>query len=329
MIGRRPRRHLDIWPGFVDALATLLMVIIFVLMVFVLAQFFMGQALSGREQAVNQLTAKVAELGKLLDLERESGETMRQKIENLSAELQASQQARDLMTAKLAEAESAGSSQLEDERKVSSAAKAQVDLLNSQIAELRAEFARLNQALEASEIKNKDQEVQISALGQRLNQALATKVEELSKYRSEFFGRLRQVLGNKPGIRIEGDRFVFQSELLFATGSADLGPEGQQQLTQLAGTLKEIGGQIPKDIPWILRVDGHTDKKPIATARFASNWELSSARAISVVKFLNSQGIAADHLAATGFGEFQPLDPADNEPARARNRRIEMRLDHR
>jgi chemotaxis protein MotB len=159
--------------------------------------------------------------------------------------------------------------------------------------------------------------------------ALASKVQELARYRSEFFGRLREVLGKRKDVRIVGDRFVFQSEVLFETGSAELGGAGQQQLGQLARALTEIAARIPKDLPWVLRVDGHTDRIPIHTPEFRSNWELSTARAISVVRFLIDQGIPADHLAATGFGEHQPLDPGLSEAALRRNRRIELKLTQR
>ena len=187
----------------------------------------------------------------------------------------------------------------------------------------------MNEALEASEKKDKEQQVQIANMGQRLNAALASKVQDLARYRSEFFGRLRQVLGNRRDIQIVGDRFVFQSEVLFASGSDSLAESGKEQLAHLASTLKDIARGIPADINWVLRVDGHTDRVPISTNRFPSNWELSTARAISVVKFLISQGIPPSRFAATGFGEFQPLDERNDEIAYRRNRRIEMKLDQR
>ncbi len=187
----------------------------------------------------------------------------------------------------------------------------------------------MSAVLDASEALSKKQKVQIANLGKRLNAALATKVQELSRYRSEFFGRLREVLGRQPGVRIVGDRFVFQSEVLFASGSAELGKQGTEQLGRLADTLLEISTKIPKDIDWILRIDGHTDKLPIKTAQFPSNWELSSARAISVVKFLKSREIPANRLVAAGFGEHQPLDDRDDEIGYRRNRRIELKLTQR
>ncbi|MGQ3028264.1 MAG: peptidoglycan -binding protein, partial [Ferrovibrionaceae bacterium] len=194
---------------------------------------------------------------------------------------------------------------------------------------LREQMASLQKALDASEAKDKEQEAQISDLGRRLNVALARKVEELSKYRSEFFGRLREVLGNRRDVQIVGDRFVFQSEVLFPSGSAELNDAGREQMAKLAKTLMEISAEMPQDLPWILRVDGHTDRIPIKTAQFPSNWELSTARAATVAKFLIGQGVPPNRIAAAGFGEFQPLDDRDDEIALRRNRRIELKLTER
>jgi chemotaxis protein MotB len=223
----------------------------------------------------------------------------------------------------------AGEEDLSRERDISVAAKAQLAMLNNQLAELRAQIAALNEALEASEAKDVEQQAQIVDLGKRLNAALAAKVQELARYRSEFFGRLRDVLGDRKDIRIVGDRFVFQSELLFASGEAELGPAGREQMAALARTLRDIAKSIPGEINWVLRVDGHTDRAPIHTPDFPSNWELSTARAISVVRFLQSQGIPPARLAATGFGEYQPLDYDESPEAYRRNRRIEMKFDQR
>lgn len=351
-LGRRARRTTDIWPGFVDALATLLMVIIFVLLVFVLAQFFLGNALSGRDQALSRLGRELAALTEQLSLEKKANTDLRADLSRLSSELQSSVTARDAATAeaarlvhdiqalealkadlegKIAELDAKlgeTSGELAGERKISEEARTQAALLNRQIDEMRKELARVAAALDASEKLAADQKVQIADLGKRLNVALAGKVEELQRYRSEFFGRLRQVLGNRPGIRIEGDRFVFQSELLFDTGSAELGMDGIEQVRNLAKTLNDIGKEIPKDVNWVLRVDGHTDRRPI-TGRYASNWELSTARAIMVVRTLIANGVPPDRLAAAGFGEFQPLEAGDSEATWAKNRRIELRLDQR
>ncbi len=469
------RRSINIWPGFVDALATLLLVVIFVLMVFMIAQYFLSVALSGRDLALQQLREEVSSLANLLSLERADNAELRINVAQLSAELQTSIEARDALSNQLAtlsdERESLLSqiaslmterddlssrvSELDDERaslaaqlaalvgrveaaeekeaeaarlaaelaeaykaidadrekvetliaeiaileslrdevtakllaaeqvleeqrdlsddqkakllaaqqraaerderlkqlslrltqaeesavsaqeraanqtKLSDAAQRKVDLLNRQIASLREQLARLNDILDATDAQNKEQQVQIADLGRRLNIALASKVQELARYRSEFFGRLRQVLGEHPDIQIVGDRFVFQSEVLFETGSAELGAEGQTQMARLARTLLDISHDIPAELDWVLRVDGHTDNRPIRTTQFPSNWELSSARAISVVKFLIGQGLPPNRVAATGFGEFQPIDTDEDEIAYRRNRRIELKLTQR
>jgi chemotaxis protein MotB len=206
---------------------------------------------------------------------------------------------------------------------------AQVELLNQQIAALRRQLAALESALEASENKDKESQARLSDLGQRLNLALAQRVQELSRFRSEFFGRLRAILGDRPDIRVVGDRFVFQSEVFFDPGSAVIQPGGRNELDKLAGALQELEKQIPKDVAWVLRVDGHTDIRPIASAQFPSNWELSAARAISVVQYLIGKGISPQRLVAAGFGEFQPLDTATTDDAFRRNRRIELKLTER
>lgn len=322
-LSRRNRRETNIWPGFVDALATLLLVLIFVLLIFVLSQFFLSNALSGRDEALVRLQSQVSELADLLALERKANKDLRLDISQLSAQLQSSVTQREDLTAKVAALTRENSATKEElaskrsdvdrltsdinalealreeleakiaklagklddtegsllkEKELSESARAQVALLNKQLNSLRQQMAALNAALEASEELARQQKVQIANLGSRLNAALAGKVQELARYRSEFFGKLREILGGTEGVKIVGDRFVFQSEVLFETGSADLGKEGQQQLTVLAQTLQEISRKIPKDVNWILRVDGHTDKVPIKNLKFPSNWELSSAR---------------------------------------------------
>lgn len=422
----RPRTPYDTnraWPGYVDVLSTLLMVIVFVLVVFVLAQFFLANALSGRDRALEQLNRQISELTSLLSLEQQANVELRQNVAQLSASLRDSTAARDQLAARLGElnranedttarvgaersnvvtlqsqlteaenrlktaqaqrddldtklrsaqsqlaesdarlraataqnAEAAAklreaegrqtftqaeldatkgrltsaNTMLEDEKKLTEMARSQVDLLNRQLLALREQMASLQKALDASEAKDKEQEAQISDLGRRLNVALARKVEELSKYRSEFFGRLREVLGNRRDVQIVGDRFVFQSEVLFPSGSAELNDAGKEQMAKLAKTLMEISAEMPQDLPWILRVDGHTDRVPIKTAQFPSNWELSTARAATVAKFLIGQGVPPNRIAAAGFGEFQPLDDRDDEIALRRNRRIELKLTER
>ncbi len=214
---------------------------------------------------------------------------------------------------------------LSEEERIAAEAQQQVELLNAQIAALREQLARIEKALEISEQENAEKRTQIVDLGKRLNAALATKVQELARFRSEFFGRLREVLSGRQDIRIVGDRFVFQSEVLFESGSADIGINGEESLAQLATALKEISARIPDDINWILQIEGHTDSVPIYNEQFANNWELSAARAISVVEYLIAQGIPAGRLSATGYGEFQPIDGGDI----SRNRRIELKLTQR
>jgi chemotaxis protein MotB len=204
-----------------------------------------------------------------------------------------------------------------------------VRLLNRQLASLRRRLDDLTGLLEASEALNEAKDAQIVDLGRRLNAALATKVQELARYRSEFFGRLREILGDNQNIRIVGDRFVFQAEVLFPSGSATLEPEGREQIAQLAGLLRDVAAKIPPDIDWVLRVDGHTDVRPISTFLFPSNWELSAARAVEVVKVLIDEGIPPNRLAAAGFGEYQPIEAGTSEEAFRRNRRIEFKLTER
>lgn len=456
---------LSAWPGYVDALSTLLMVIIFVLLVFVLAQAFLSVALSGRDRALDRLNHQVSELSDMLSLEKGRSAELTQSLAQLNRDLAAARAARDdfgqqladlrtqqgaltaerdslkgerdklaaqladaglqtqaaqaradQLAAQLADASKkadalgqqnvgaaaaqlattraalvqaqaqleemkrqiatldaahkvdqdtltarlsdlaklaeqvraltalrddldkqakdaaaradAATTQLKDQQQLSQSAQAQAALISHQMDELKAQLASVQQALEASEASGRDKDVQIANLGSRLNAALAQKVEELQRYRSEFFGRLREVLANRPGIQIVGDRFVFQSEVLFPTGSAELSPAGVEQINKLAATLKDISKEIPPDLHWILRVDGHADRQPVS-GRWGSNWELSAGRAITVVKLLILDGIPADRLAATGFGDAQPLDPADTPAAYAKNRRIELRLTDR
>jgi chemotaxis protein MotB len=439
----RTRRYLDIWPGYVDVLSTLLMVIIFTLMVFVMGQFFLGQVLSRRDKALAELNQHASELADMLALEKTTNSDLRVSVAQLSSALQQSNAAgdklqqqlastradRDQLAAALADlktrsaamaaAKAEVDAKLEDAYKVidadrqkvqtmlgdiavleslrdelkqqleasnaqsadlqqkltasqaestglqqqlslsqsqsaslqqqlaatmaqvaslkeqlgSSAQQAtesglQVELLNRQLLALRDQLGQLTVALDASEAKAKADEVQVFDLGKRLNEALASKVEELARYRSEFFGKLREVLGNRPDVQIVGDRFIFQSEVLFATGSADIGEDGKRQLAAFADTLKSISEHIPTDIDWLLRVDGHTDKQPY-NGPYGGNWELSTARAIAVVKFLIGQGIPPNRLVAAGFGEFRPLVDGDTQEDFRRNRRIELKLDQR
>ncbi|MBT4890764.1 MAG: peptidoglycan -binding protein [Rhodospirillales bacterium] len=436
-IARRSQRNNNIWPGFVDALATLLMVIIFLLMIFVIAQFFLNEAISGRDKALDNLNSQISELSEMLSMERLQSDDLRSDVAKITDQLQASllaqdelsttiralstrtesaedkvksltdkltgerekslQQVKEISTladkvsalialrdqletqvsdllkrsetaeqtltvrdetiseqisemaalalniksltalkkqleaeiSKLASRTEETEDQLLAEIELSSSARAEVALLTQQMEALRIQMAQISAALEASEEFNREQKAEIHSLGQRLNAALATKVMQLSKYRSEFFGRLREILGNTAGIQIVGDRFVLQSELLFEQGSADIGETGKKQMEHLAATLKDLATRIPDDIDWVLRIDGHTDTVPIYNFRFPSNWELSAARAISVVKYLIAAGLPPRHLAATGFGEFQPLALGKDPETLRLNRRIELKLTQR
>ncbi|WP_343562253.1 peptidoglycan -binding protein [Kiloniella sp. b19] len=428
--GYSNQRSVNIWPGFVDALATLLLVVIFVLMVFMVAQFTLSATLNQKNKALGQLNREVAQLAEILALEQSENSQLRASIKGLNETLAQAEQQRASLADQLAqlasekdqleeelvavtaarnaaeatvEAQAQTREELENQisaleaqavllsaekakvdaelvdaystieadkekievqlaeiallrelrqdlanqlaereddnsrlkeqqlqqQELTEEARAEVVLLNQQIAALRRQLASISNALDASEALNEEQKAQILNLGKRLNVALATKVQQLARYQSEFFGRLREVLGNRSDIRIVGDRFVFQSEVLFNSGEAVLGAGGREQMAALARTLLELTREIPEDIDWVLRVDGHTDIQPIATATFPSNWELSTARAISVVKFLMTQGIPANRLAATGFGEFQPLDTAETPGAFRKNRRIELKLTQR
>src|ERR1043166_1526187 len=331
----RRERGIDYWPGFVDALSTLILGIVFLLSVFVVVQFFLSQEVTGKDSAINRLNAQIAQLSELLSLEKPGKSNLEDTLASLRAGLASAETERDRLkglydglnagTAKSNELSGA----LEAEKRLSGRALAQVELLNQQIAALRRQLAALEAALEASESKDKESQAKLSDLGQRLNVALAQRVQELSRYRSEFFGRLRAILGDRPDIRVVGDRFVFQSEVFFDTGQAALLPEGRAELDKLAAALTELDKQIPTEIAWVLRVDGHTGVRPINSPLFKSNWELSAARAISVVQYLTSLGVPAQRLVAAGFAEFQPLDTAPTEEAYKRNRRIELKLTER
>jgi chemotaxis protein MotB len=398
---------LNPWPGYVDALSTLLMVLVFVLLVFVLAQAFLSVAISGRDQALDRLGRKVAELADMLSLERGHDADLTASVARLTDNLRAAQAARDAaaqdaaglrtalaqattardaatqtaatLTTRLSdaglelqsaekrlgtaearladetakpsaaealahmadqvralmalrdqlEAQAAGNAtKLAEAVHLGDQARAQVALLTKQIDALRTQLAQITAALQLEQKTSIAKDVKIADLGAKLNAALVSKVAELQRYRSEFFGRLRQVLAGRPGIAVVGDRFVFQSEVLFPAGSADLSPTGAEQIRKLAATLKSIGRDIPADVPWVLRVDGHADRQAVH-GKFASNWELSAERAINVVRLLAAQGIPANRLAAAGFGEFQPLDSGTSQAAYAKNRRIELRLTDR
>ena len=333
---RRNNSGGDYSPGFVDAMATLLLVMTFLLSVFMLTNFYVSQEVSGKDTALQRLNRQITELTELLALEQ----TQKQKLEGSLASLSASLAASDgeksrlqgLISVESTKAEAAStklsglSSNLNDQKKISSGALARVELLNHQMAALRRQIAALNATLDAAQTRESTNKSRIADLGKRLNIALARKVQELSRYRSEFFGRLRQVLWDREDIRVVGDRFVFQSEVLFSAGSAQLNPNASTQLNKFAQALVSLEGEIPEEINWILRVDGHTDASPIQTPQFPSNWELSTARSISVVRYFISQGVKPTRLMAAGFGEFKPIATGDDPETNRRNRRIELKL---
>ena len=381
MTALRRRRPLEIWPAFVDATSSLLLVVVFALLLAVLGQLVLGTALVGRDEALASLGMRISKLAEILSLEQtetarleqllavrtasltesrarisEQQETIRgqtallaereQKLgalrdrisdqigltETLQLDIEALTALRDRIRAELEQQIAAQENirqKLREESELNLGNLAQIALLNKQLGEFRQQLAALAGALEAAEQEITDKQIVIEDLGQRLNTALASKARQLQRYRSEFFGRLREALGQYPDIRIEGDRFVLPSELLFESGSDALGAEGRRQVAQLARTLNQIAAIIPEDIDWILRVDGHTDQRPINSERFKSNWELSAARAISLVRQMAANGVPVARMAAAGFAEYHPADPATTAEAYARNRRIELKLTSR
>src|SRR4051795_4370231 len=336
----RRDRGVDYWPGFVDALSTLILGIIFLLTVFVVVQFVLSQEVTGKDTALARLSARISQLTDLLGLEQTNKVSLEEQIAQLRANLATTDAERDRYKG-MYEGLSGGnaaaqgqvselSGKLDAEKQVSLRALAQVEVLNQQIAALRRQLGALEQALDVSEKKDKDSQSRLADLGQRLNVALAMRVQELSRYRSDFFGRLREILGNRPDIRVVGDRFVLQSEVFFDTGKSTLDkPEGRAELDALASALLELEKKIPGEIAWVLRVDGHTDVRPINSPQFKNNWELSAARAISVVQYLVAKGVSPQRLVAAGFGEFQPIDSDKTDEAFNRNRRIELKLTER
>ena len=341
-LARAARRDsgMNYWPGFVDALSTLILGIIFLLTVFVVVQFYLTQEVSGKDTALSRLNAQIAQLTELLSLEKTGKLSLEEQLAQIRSSLSAAEEERERYKglyegAGTGAADARGkiselSGQLDQEKRLSARALAQVEVLNQQIAALRRQLAALEEALDASEKKEKESQSRIADLGQRLNVALAQRVQELSRYRSDFFGRLRTILGNRPDIRIVGDRFVFQSEVFFDTGKATLDKaEGRAELDALASAILDLEKKIPGEIPWVLRVDGHTDVRPINSPQFKNNWELSVGRAISVVQYLIGKGVSPQRLVAAGFGEYQPIDVDKTEEAYTRNRRIELKLTER
>ncbi len=374
----RRSRTIDIWPGFVDALASVLIVFIFMLLVFVLAQFYATWELAGREATISRLERSIEELARTLSLERDRSAGLESQLSDLESRLRATLAERDALFGRLTAAEgqlNLTQAELEEakrtvradretiearladiarlqqdiaalrelrerleaevaqrdttiaqERQLTAAAESRIAALTRQIEALRQQLTAVSQALELEQAKVKEQKVEIAELGQRLNLALARRVQALNRYRSEFFGRLREALGERPDIRIVGDRFVFQSEVLFDSGSAELGPAGAEQIRRVARTLNEVSKKIPGDLDWVLRIDGHTDRRPIRTSNYPSNWELSTARALSIVRLLIAEGVPPRRLIAAGFGEYHPIDTGNSAAAWQKNRRIEIRF---
>ncbi len=354
------RRSLDIWPGFVDALSSLIMVMVFVLLIFAVGQFVLSQTLVGKNKALADLNEQIAALAKTLSLTQSENATLSAKSQELNVSLGAAVGARDAAQLALTQRETEAAklsadiaaltelkqqlesqiasmgAQLDDSKKdlvtktdLAAQSAAQVELLNRQLAALRDQLGQLTASLDLANANVKNKDAKIDDLGKQLNLALANKVNELARYRSEFFGKLKEALGDRADIRVVGDRFMVSSDILFDSASADLGAQADGQLGQLAQTLKQVTAEIPSNIDWVLRIDGHTDRRPIHNERFPSNWELSTARAVAIVKYLVVQGIPANRLAANGFGEFQPVDTAATDEAYARNRRIEIQLTNR
>ena len=373
MLTNRRRRALDIWPGFVDALAALLMVVIFVLLLFSLGQFLLSDALLGRDEAIDKLRGQMRGLANVLSQERKDKESLESELTGVNKALESSLLSEDdlrrrlsLMTLEARETEVALAAlqveldtsrtrlseqlqlvaqhsetvssleaerdqleaSLQDSEQEAIQARDSSAQLGVRLEALNEQLTRLNSALSVSESELQDKNLEVEDLGQRLNAALAGKVEELAVYRSEFFGKLRESLQDNADIRVEGDRFVLPSEVLFSSASATLDVEGQQEIAAVARTLKSIAAQIPDDIDWVLRIDGHTDRRPVRKA-FPSNWELSSARATSIVKYLVEQGIPPHRLVAAGFAQYHPLDKGSTAEAYRRNRRIEFKLTSR
>ena len=334
------------WPSFVDALSTLLIVVLFFLLLFVLAHFFMGRNLDTKNTEISLLNSQLQNLASELSAERKTSRDLTLETQKLSAELDGVKDEQTKALAQIALLEqdvkaltlrrqeleketAAKSKELKSERKISQEAKAHLALLNAQTEKMTKELSRLGNLLDQADKKDKEQKAQIADLGKKLNRALAAKASELASYRSEFFGTLRKVLQDRDDFRIEGDRFVFQSELFFKSGSAFLEDKGKKQLDVLAKTIKELQRKIPAKISWVLRVDGHTDNIPIHNELYSSNWQLSANRAIAVVQYLIDRGVPARYLVAAGFGEHQPIDRRNTEAARRKNRRIEFKLTER
>ncbi|WP_417581580.1 peptidoglycan -binding protein [Nitrincola sp.] len=379
--GRRQRSQINAWPGYVDALSALLMLVIFMLMIYMVSQLYLSQALSDRDSELVQLSSRLNEISRLLMLEEERTEqltaeltslrssyqqslsreeAMQQALDSLLGDLNDSEQAHQQIASRATELETqleqertafmqlrtladeqegqitgltsriqSSDTALREEQELTASQQDFILQLTQRIDALQEQLKQISAALQLQETISAEREVEIAGLGQRLNRLLAERVNQLERYQSEFFGRLRDILEDNENIRIVGDRFLLPSELFFASGSAELGASGRAELNKFAALLLEIAAKIPDDVDWILRVDGHTDRLPINTPAFPSNWELSTARAVAVVRYLASQGVPQKHMAAAGFGEFYPVDSGNSAEALQRNRRIEIKLTDR
>jgi chemotaxis protein MotB len=336
---RRGGDHGEFWPGYVDVLSTLLLTVTFLMSIFMISQYFVGQESSGKDDALKRLNRQISELTSLLSLEKGKSKSVEDELAALQASLSSVLAERDRLSGlaglgdtRVQTAEGRImelTKQLDDQQSVSNEALAKVDLLNQQLLALRRQIGALNEALQAAEAKDQDAQARITDLGARLNLVLAKQVQELQRYRSDFFGRLRELLRGRKDIRVVGDRFVFQSEVLFPSGQAQMTVDGLAAIDQLAQAIVEVERQIPAEVDWVIQVDGHTDQRPISSREFPSNWELSAARAISVVKYLISRGVSANRLVAAGYGEFAPLEVGTSDEVLRRNRRIELKLTNR
>lgn len=336
---RRSGEYGEFWPAYVDVLSTLLLVVTLLMSIFMIAQYFSAQEATGKDSALQRLTQQISELTSMLSLEKGKSQSAQDDLAALQASLSSLKADNEKLTgaglgaddrAKAAEGRIASlGADLDKQKSISAEALSKVDLLNQQLVALRRQIAALSDALDASQKKTTESDKTIKDLGARLNTALAQQVQELKRYRSDFFGRLRELLKDRKDIRIAGDRFVFESEVLFPAGSATLTPEGDAAMDQIASAILELQKEIPPDIDWALQINGHTDIRPISRSAFPSNWELSTARASSVVKYLISRGVPPDRLVAAGYGEFSPIDPGLTEEAFQKNRRIELKLTNR
>ena len=348
MIGsrRRSRSTTNVWPGYVDALSALLMLVIFMLLVYVVSQLYLSQTLSDRDNQLARLSAQLNELSELLGLEQSKTEALENQIVRLQDDYSTSLKRNDQLIEQLesnreqlmrqtasVEAQAEQLARMEEavgeKDQISASQQAMILQLSNQIVSLREQLRQIASALELQQQMTDEKEQELEQVSRRLNTLLAERVNQLQQYQSEFFARLRDILAGNENVRIVGDRFLLPSELLFASASAELGEEGRQELDKLADLLLDISSRIPDDVDWILRIDGHTDMLPINTQRFPSNWELSNARAVAVVRYLATEGVPERRMAAAGFGEFFPVADGTSPKALQRNRRIELKLTDR